>query len=255
MRGDKDYMDIIILSSHVRDLVLDSDVVVVPGLGTFLAEVVPASFSDKGYTVNPPYRKLTFVAEIPDQVGDDGKKVGDDTKKVGKESKTKVVEAEGLEEFVEHLKKELKETRCVEFPGLGKLRLTKGDQYFFVVDEDANIFPEGFGLEPVSLKNKEGDSSTTLGMTNKKSGMTGKRSGMKGKESGMAGKRSGKDSGKAGEKRERKPLPKWAVVALVAVGVIVLAVVGLRLLGTYAPDFIDKLLYSEEELARLHNAL
>ena len=247
MRGDKDYMDIIILSSHVRDLVLDSDVVVVPGLGTFLAEVVPASFSDKGYTVNPPYRKLTFVAEIPDQVWDDGKKVGDDVKKVGKESKTKVVEAEGLEEFVEHLKKELKETRCVEFPGLGKLRLTKGDQYFFVVDEDANIFPEGFGLEPVSLKNKEGDSSTTLGMTTKKSGMTGKRSGMKGKESGK--------TGKAGEKRERKPLPKWAVVALVAVGVIVLAVVGLRLLGTYAPDFIDKLLYSEEELARLHNAL
>ena len=248
MRGDKNYMDIIILSSHVRDLVLDSDVVVVPGLGTFLAEVVPASFSDKGYTVNPPYRKLTFVAEIPDQIGDD-------TKKVGKESKTKVVEAEGLEEFVEHLKKELKETRCVEFPGLGKLRLTKGDQYFFVVDEDANIFPEGFGLEPVSLKNKEGDSSTTLGMTNKKSDMTGKRSGMTGKESEMTGKRSGKEAGAKGEKRERKPLPKWAVVALVAVGVIVLAVVGLRLLGTYAPDFIDKLLYSEEELARLHNAL
>ena len=248
MRGDKDYMDIIILSSHVRDLVLDSDVVVVPGLGTFLAEVVPASFSDKGYTVNPPYRKLTFVAEIPDQIGDD-------TKKVGKESKTKVVEAEGLEEFVEHLKKELKETRCVEFPGLGKLRLTKGDQYFFVVDEDANIFPEGFGLEPVSLKNKEGDSSTTLGMTNKKSDMTGKRSGMTGKESEMTGKRSGKEAGAKGEKRERKPLPKWVIVALVAVGVIVLAVVGLRLLGTYAPDFIDKLLYSEEELARLHNAL
>ena len=234
MRGDKNYMDIIILSSHVRDLVLDSDVVVVPGLGTFLAEVVPASFSDKGYTVNPPYRKLTFVAEIPDQVWDDGKKVGDDVKKVGKESKTKVVEAEGLEEFVEHLKKELKETRCVEFPGLGKLRLTKGDQYFFVVDEDANIFPEGFGLEPVSLKNKEGDARS---------------------ESGMTGKKSGKEAGKAGEKRARKPLPKWVIVALIAVGVIVLAVVGLRLLGTYAPDFIDKLLYSEEELARLHNAL
>ena len=234
MRGDKNYMDIIILSSHVRDLVLDSDVVVVPGLGTFLAEVVPASFSDKGYTVNPPYRKLTFVAEIPDQVWDDGKKVGDDVKKVGKESKTKVVEAEGLEEFVEHLKKELKETRCVEFPGLGKLRLTKGDQYFFVVDEDANIFPEGFGLEPVSLKTKEGDARS---------------------ESGMTGKKSGKEAGKAGEKRARKPLPKWVIVALIAVGVIVLAVVGLRLLGTYAPDFIDKLLYSEEELARLHNAL
>ena len=75
----------------MRDLVLDSDLVVVPGLGTFRAEVVPASFSDKGYTVNPPYRKLTFVVEeLPE---------------------AKVLEAEGLAEFVEQLKKELKMMR------------------------------------------------------------------------------------------------------------------------------------------------
>ncbi|MBO4469884.1 MAG: hypothetical protein J5740_05805 [Bacteroidales bacterium] len=200
-------MDIILLSSNVRDLVLDSDLVVVPGLGTFRAEVVPASFSDKGYTVNPPYRKLTFVVEeLPE---------------------AKVLEAEGLAEFVEQLKKELKETRCVEFPGLGKLRLTKGDQYFFVVDEDASIYPDGFGLEPVSLKNKEGKEPA----------------------------KQQKSQKEARHKASRKPLPKWALAAIITAGVIVLAVIALRLLGTYAPDFIDKLLYSEEELAKLHGAL
>ena len=200
-------MDIILLSSNVRDLVLDSDLVVVPGLGTFRAEVVPASFSDKGYTVNPPYRKLTFVVEeLPE---------------------AKVLEAEGLAEFVEQLKKELKETRCVEFPGLGKLRLTKGDQYFFVVDEDASIYPDGFGLEPVSLKNKEGKEPAKQQKAQKE----------------------------AKHKASRKPLPKWALTAIIVAGVIVLAVIALRLLGTYAPDFIDKLLYSEEELAKLHGAL
>ena len=200
-------MDIILLSSNVRDLVLDSDLVVVPGLGTFRAEVVPASFSDKGYTVNPPYRKLTFVVEeLPE---------------------AKVLEAEGLAEFVEQLKKELKETRCVEFPGLGKLRLTKGDQYFFVVDEDASIYPDGFGLEPVSLKNKEGKEPAKQQKAQKE----------------------------ARHKASRKPLPKWALAAIITAGVIVLAVIALRLLGTYAPDFIDKLLYSEEELAKLHGAL
>lgn len=200
-------MDIILLSSNVRDLVLDSDLVVVPGLGTFRAEVVPASFSDKGYTVNPPYRKLTFVVEeLPE---------------------AKVLEAEGLAEFVEQLKKELKETRCVEFPGLGKLRLTKGDQYFFVVDEDASIYPDGFGLEPVSLKNKEGKEPAKQQKAQKE----------------------------AKHKASRKPLPKWALAAIITAGVIVLAVIALRLLGTYAPDFIDKLLYSEEELAKLHGAL
>ena len=198
---------------------LDSDEVVVPGLGTFRAEVVPASFSDKGFTVNPPYRKLTYVTEIPDQVGDDtSETVGDEVK---------VVQAEGLAEFVEILKKELKETRCVEFPGLGKLRLTKGDQYFFVVDEDASIYPDGFGLEPVSLKNKEGDARSASGIS---------------------------QSVKPAKKDPIK-LPKWAIIALIVAGVLVVAVIALRLLGTYAPDFIDKLLYSEEELARLHSIL
>ena len=211
---------------------LDSDEVVVPGLGTFRAEVVPASFSDKGFTVNPPYRKLTFVEEIPDQVGDDA---GND--------RQSAVRAEGLAEFVGELKKELKETRCVEFPGLGKLRLTKAGQYFFVVDEDANIYPDGFGLEPVSLKNKEGDARSEPGMTrSKRSGTT------RSKKSGMAGK-------KAGVPRGARSLPKWAVVVLIIVGVLALAVLALRLLGTYAPDFIDRMLYSPEELAKLKGAL
>lgn len=207
-------MDIDQLSTLVKSLILDSDEVLVPGLGTFRAEVVPASFSDKGFTVNPPYRKLSFVAEGDPFVAD-----------TPRDDKKAIVEGEGLEACVESLKKQLKDTRSVELKGLGKLRLTKGDQYFFVQDEDANIYPEGFGLEAVSLKNKaERDSfaqtSSSLGMTNKKR-----------------------------EKTPRKPLPKWALAAIITVGVIVLAVIALRLLGTYAPDFIDKLLYSEEELA------
>ncbi|MBO4605615.1 MAG: hypothetical protein J5667_03630 [Bacteroidales bacterium] len=211
-------MDIDQLSTLVRSLILDSDEVLVPGLGTFRAEVVPASFSDKGFTVNPPYRKLSFEAEISPRAS------------LGRNDTPAppTVEGEGLEACVESLKKKLKDTRSVELKGLGKLRLTKGDQYFFVQDEDANIYPEGFGLEAVSLKNKEGhkpgdsfaQTSSSLGMTNKKRGMT-----------------------------SRKPLPKWALAAIITVGVIVLAVIALRLLGTYAPDFIDKLLYSEEELA------
>lgn len=221
-------MDINQLSSLVRNLVLDSDEVVVPGLGTFRAEVVPASFSDKGFTVNPPYRKLTFVAE---ELCDDGVVLESGASSaipVAAESeKAKVVQAEGLAEFVEVLKKELKETRCVEFPGLGKLRLTKGNQYFFVVDEDASIYPDGFGLEPVSLKNKEGDARSASGIS---------------------------QSVKPAKKDPIK-LPKWAIIALIVAGVLVVAVIALRLLGTYAPDFIDKLLYSEEELARLHSVL
>ena len=53
-------MDIALLSEMVGELILDHDQIGLPGVGTFVAEVVPATFSDKGYTINPPYRKLSF---------------------------------------------------------------------------------------------------------------------------------------------------------------------------------------------------
>ena len=201
-------MDINQLSTLVRSLILDSDEVLVPGLGTFRAEVVPASFSDKGFTVNPPYRKLTFVSEELEGAAK--------------------VEAEGLEECVAKLKKELNDTRCVELTGLGKLRLTKSDQYFFVPDEDADIYPEGFGLEPVSLKNKEARET----------------------QSSKAEKPK-----KTREPRLRNPKRTAIIVAVVILDIILSAIVALKVLGTVAPDFIDKLLYTEEELAILHNNL
>ena len=63
----------------VRDLVLQQDKVVVPGLGVFIAEFVPASFSDRGYTLNPPYRKLSFVAEGAGSAIEIGKAVEEKT--------------------------------------------------------------------------------------------------------------------------------------------------------------------------------
>ena len=41
-------MDIDLLSKMVKELILDNDRVVLPGLGSFVAEVVPSTFSDKG---------------------------------------------------------------------------------------------------------------------------------------------------------------------------------------------------------------
>ena len=50
----------------VKELILDNDRVALPGLGSFVAEVVPSTFSDKGYTINPPYRRLHFRSK-PDE--------------------------------------------------------------------------------------------------------------------------------------------------------------------------------------------
>ena len=139
-------MDIDLLSKMVKELILDRDTVVLPGLGAFVAEIVPASFSDKGYTINPPYRKLSFRS-TPDQ--------GWDLIRFYAESNEVDIQVaeKAITDFVQELKTVLYTRKTVIFPGLGRLRATKENTVFFVSDEDLDIYPEGVGLEPVSLKN------------------------------------------------------------------------------------------------------
>ncbi len=138
-------MDIDLLSKMVKELIMDNDKVSLPGLGAFVAEVVPATFSDKGYTVNPPYRRLSFRSNLEQ-----------DTLLAELYARANGVEEDIagriVTEFVSELAEVLKVKKTVVFPGLGRLRATKENNVFFVADEDLDIYPEGFGLEPVSLK-------------------------------------------------------------------------------------------------------
>ncbi len=144
-------MDIDLLSKMVKELILDDDKVVLPGLGCFVAEIVPAYFSDKGYTINPPYRKLYFRAR-PDE-GDALIDFYAKSNDVSYEVAEKIIK-----DFVSELKSVLLSKKVVVFPGLGRLRATKENNVFFIADEDLDIYPEGFGLKPVSLKtHKETD--------------------------------------------------------------------------------------------------
>lgn len=142
-------MDIDLLSRIVKELITDHDKVGLPGLGTFVAEVVPASFSDKGYTINPPYRRLSFH---PDNTE------ADLLVKFYSDSNHVPLEASRvyITEFLSELKQVLVQRKTVIFPGLGRLRATKENNFFFVPDEDLDIYPDGFGLQPVSMKYIQG---------------------------------------------------------------------------------------------------
>ena len=141
-------MDIDLLAKMVGDLILENDEVALPGVGTFVAELVGASFSDKGFTINPPYRKLSFR-----QREGDGDLLIDFYAKTN--SLEKSTARDILTRFLSEMKEVLKTKKFIVFPGLGRLRATKENLFFFVPDEDLNIYPEGFGLEPVSLKSHE----------------------------------------------------------------------------------------------------
>ena len=138
-------MDIDLLSRMVKEAIIDRDRVALPGLGTFVAEMMPATFSDKGYTINPPYRRLYFRPR-PDE-DDSLVKIYSDSNNISPDLAEKI-----LADFLSELGQVLREKKVVVFPGLGRLRATKENTFFFVPDEDLEIYSEGFGLEPVSLK-------------------------------------------------------------------------------------------------------
>ena len=126
-------MDVDLLAKIIGDLVLDNSEVGLPGLGTFVVEMVPASFSDRGYTINPPYKRLSFHP---------GR--GDDNLLVDFYARSNGIDSEAAKVFVNDFLRELKEIlktrKTVVLPVLGRLRASKENNFFFVSDENLDIF-------------------------------------------------------------------------------------------------------------------
>lgn len=264
-------MDIDLLSKMVKELILDQDRVILPGLGSFVAEIVPSTFSDKGYTINPPYRRLYFRAK-PD-TGDDLVKFYASSNNVKPEMAERIIV-----DFISELKSVLYEKKTVVFPGLGRLRATKENHLFFVADESLDIYPEGFGLEPISLKtHHETPEQVTAVVEDLKSFITVPES-MPEPESVPESEpqedpvaisqpvsepvEDVKEEPVAEQvpepvaevvpeqisvpasKKDRKVL--WICVAVLSF--ITLVLIGLAVLGRVFPDVVDPLLYSPEDL-------
>ena len=262
------YMDIDLLAKMVGELILDNDEVSLPGVGTFVAEVMPSSFSDKGYTINPPYRKLSFRQREKS----DGLLAALYASANGVDVQTA---SSILERFLAELRETLKVRKTVIFPGLGRLRATRENNFFFIPDEDLNIYPEGFGLEPLSLKTHvetEDDmraavASLQLILDEPASAAEA----VPASEERPAEERPAEqtpavevapESVEVVEEivpEEVKPVEnvvpetrgkgrRWWIVAASIVAAAVLLLVVFVVLARIAPDFVDSILYTEEEL-------
>ena len=256
-------MDIDLLSKMVKELILDNDRVVLPGLGCFVAEIVPSTFSDKGYTINPPYRRLYFRAK-PDQ--------DDALIRFYAASNNIEMELAGkiINDFIAEMKPVLYSKKNIVFPGLGRLRATKENAVFFVADEDLDIYPDGFGLEPVSLKtHQESPEEVTAAVEGLKSML----------EVPAPAEPAPVEPEPAAPEipaRVREPLepmtyddmeevdempagPSPLRPVLIAVLVILvieaLALVAFAVVSRVCPEWIDSLLYSQEELEIIKNYL
>lgn len=271
-------MDTQLLSTLIRELILEHDAVTLPGIGTFVAELMPSVFSDKGYTIHPPYRRLGF-----------SQREGSDTLLSDLYARSNNITPETslriLSGYLQSLREELTTRKTVTFPGLGRLRATRENNFFFIADEDLDIYPEGFGLEPLSLKTHEETpeevSSAVAGLAaslledgdagnvgrsrseaaEPLNGVSQDRQPSAAEVSSSSGISTPGDtppeatrpsapasvppSAPAGKRRRRWWL--WALILILILAALLFA--GFFAAATWAPDWLDTLLYSPEELA------
>ena len=240
-------MDIDLLAKMVKEAILDHDSVTLPGVGCFVAELMPSTFSDKGYTINPPYRRLFFT---PRQ--------GTDT--ILRDLYVDANRADGVDapmaeriltEFLAEMKEILKVRKTVVFPGLGRLRATRENHFFFVADEDLDIWPEGLGLAPISLKTHV---ETPEEVASAVAGLAELMAGPEPVEEipGQAGndevEPENDEEEPEDDEEEFEPVPKFWKVFLVVLGALIVLLAVFALVGRLFPGVVDKLLYSPEEL-------
>ena len=149
-------MEINLFSQCVKELIVENDRVDVPYLGTFTAELMPATYSDRQTTLNPPYRKMSFHKQAV-------------TMEEGRLLLDKVCELAGvtLEQAgvelgwcLSRLSSELEGRKNCKLPGLGTMRANARNEFFFVPDDRLDIWPDGIGFEPVSIRVSEKEESS-----------------------------------------------------------------------------------------------
>lgn len=234
-------MDIDLFSDIVKNLILDNDEVTLPGVGTFVSELVPSSFSDKGYTINPPYRRLSFRQRWNEE-DDMLVRFYSETNGTDPETSRRI-----LTDFLNGLRETLQSKKVVPMPGLGRLRATKENTFFFIADEELDIYPYGYGLEPVSLKTHEETPEEVAAAVQDLQEIV---------ESAPVEAVEPEDAFVREEPVRTKGPVNWAfVIPLFIVCAVALFFIVFFIMVKFTPGLLDSILYSPEELRIINHPL
>ncbi len=132
------------LSRHIESLMLKHDCVIVPNLGGFVTQYVPARRVDDEQLFLPPCRSVGFNPQLN---LNDGLLV----QSYMQAYDTNYPEALKLiDDAVAQLKQQLQEEGEYELSGIGKLTLGAGGKYNFAPNEAGVLSPELYGLDAVT---------------------------------------------------------------------------------------------------------
>ena len=150
------------------------------------------------------------------------------------------------------------------FTGLGRLRATRENNFFFICDENLDIFPEGMGLEAVSLKShskpKELDFSEVDAVVNSPAEPAAESPAEPSAESPAEPRWWLGETEPEEEDEQHASIWKkgWFVAVFSICCLLLLAALAFALfllLARTQPELIDSLLYTEEELEILNHIL
>ena len=216
-------MDLKLFSDMLKDLLSANDSVALGGLCRFMVEDVAASFSDRGFTINPPYRKIVFKSDgggtdtlLADFYASSNPDVNPDEAR------------KALADFVAQLRQRLFSEETVTLPGLGRMRATRGNVVIFIQDENLNLFPQYDWLEPVSMRSRYAPEPVSRRRSSPAPG---------GQYPGSARKRTGRI---------------FLIIFVIVIVLVALFFATLSVLGRYCPEIVDPLLYTPEQLEILN---
>ena len=251
-------MEISLFAKCIRELIVEHDRVDVPYLGTFTAEMMPATYSDRQTTIHPPYRKMSFHKGAV--ALSEGRLLLD---KVRREAGVSLEQA-GVELgwCLSRLSSELEGRKICRLPGLGVMRANARNEFFFVPDDNLDIWPDGVGFEAISIKVSEKPAEVSEEVSLEESEpiieMPGQARHDEGEDAREAADGISSSEHFSCERdeipeqpRARKRLhPVWIV--LIVLGVLLLLFVAACYLFTdQLSPIIDPLLYNKEELELL----
>lgn len=218
-------MEISLFSKCIKELIVENDKVDVPYLGTFSAELMPAAYSDRQTTILPPFRRMYFHKH-------------EVSLEEGRLLLEKVVQLTGVSYeqagvelgwCLSRLCSELEGSKTCALPGLGVMRANARNEFYFVPDDDLDIWPDGMGLEPVAIKASDRRPEPV-------------------KKEAVAVEPA-KPERKAD--RQAKRWPVWLIILIIVGALIVLFIVASYLFTDEMSPILDRLLYTKEELRLL----
>ena len=243
------------LSGLIARLAVENGRVMLPQMGAFVVETAPASFSDKGFTLHPPYRKLIFR-----ESQGDGTLLYD---ALSRQERISLMQAQAeVAAQVRQIIDELEEEGQAELPALGKFKKTVSGTILFVADEDLDVSGELMALDAVSLKTQV--KAEPLSERKAPSGWETEDEPSPGADSAI------EPEADSDIEPEPEPVPETgevpepacdddsprrmspAGIIAICLAVLCLLTVALFYVGVFFfPDFLDRLLYTEEELELL----